>query len=77
VADYRRLVGQDFPAIQREIEATHGQYPGPTVVEANSVGMPLIQNLRLPKSALIEHTTTTASKQAMLTELEILSSSKR
>jgi len=72
VADYRRLVGQDFPAIQREIEATHSQYPGPTVVEANSVGMPLIQNLRLPKSALIEHTTTQASKQAMLTELELL-----
>jgi hypothetical protein len=72
VVGYRPLIGQDFPTIQREIEATHHQYPGPTVVEANSVGMPLIQNLRLPKSELIEHITTQASKQAMLTELELL-----
>jgi hypothetical protein len=72
VADYRRLVGQDFPAIQREIETTHSQYPGPTVVETNSVGKPLIQYLRLPSNQLIMHTTTKASKEAMLTELEIL-----
>jgi hypothetical protein len=72
VVDYRRLVSEDYPTIQGEIEAAHAQYPGPTVVEVNSVGMPLFQNLRLPKSALIEHTTTKASKQAMLTELELL-----
>jgi hypothetical protein len=72
VVGYRRLVGEDFPSIQREIEAMHRQYPGPTIVEANSIGLPMIQNLRLPKSELIEQTTTQASKQQMLTELEIL-----
>lgn len=71
VVHYHRLVGQDFPSIQGEIEAMHRQYPGPTVVEANSIGLPLIQNLRLPQSELIEHTTTQASKQTMLTGLEI------
>ena len=72
VVDYRRLVGQDFPAIQREIEKAHAAYPGPTVIEANSIGQPIIQNLRLPLNELIAHTTTKASKQTMLTEIEIL-----
>jgi hypothetical protein len=72
VVGYRRLVGQDFPTIQREIEAMHRQYPGPTIVEANSIGLPTIQNLRLPKGEVIEQTTTQASKQAMLTEIETL-----
>jgi hypothetical protein len=72
VVGYRRLLERDFPAIQREIEAMHGRYPGPTVVEANSIGLPIIQNLRLPASDLIEQITTQASKQAMLTEIEIL-----
>ena len=71
VASYERLVGEDFPTIQRAIEAMHHQYPGPTVVEANSIGLPILQNLHLPTSELIEHTTTQASKQAMLTEIEI------
>jgi hypothetical protein len=31
VVGYRRLLDQDYPAIQREIEAIHRQYPGPTV----------------------------------------------
>jgi hypothetical protein len=68
---YERLVGQEFPAIQRTIEATHRHYPGPTVIEANGIGKPLIQNLRLPQAELIEHTTTRASKQAMLTAIEL------
>ena len=72
VVAYRRLVGQDFPIIQDAIDAMHTQYPGPTVVEANSIGKPVIQNLRLPASELIEHTTTQASNQQMLTEIEIL-----
>jgi hypothetical protein len=72
VVGYRRLVGEDFPTIQGEIEAMHGEYPGPTVVEANSIGLPVIQNLHLPASDLIEQKTTQASKQALLTELEIL-----
>jgi hypothetical protein len=72
VVDYRRLVGEDYPTIQREIETMQRRYPGPTVVEANSIGLPLIQNLSLPESELIEQTTTQASKQAMLTEIELL-----
>jgi len=72
VVDYARLVGENFPAIQSEIENAHAAYPGPTVIEANSIGQPIIQNLRLPADELIEHTTTQASKRAMLTEIEIL-----
>jgi hypothetical protein len=72
VVGYRRLLGEDFPTIQREIKALHRQYPGPTVVESNSIGLPMIQNLHLPESELIEQTTTQASKQTMLTELDIL-----
>jgi hypothetical protein len=72
VVDYKRLLGQDFPAIQAEIERMHAEYPGPTVIEANSIGLPILQNLRLPAAELLPHTTTKASKQAMLTEIEIL-----
>jgi hypothetical protein len=71
VVGFERLVGEDFPAIQRAIESMHYQYPGPTVIEANSIGMPLIQNLGLAKEELIEYTTTHDSKQAMLTEIEL------
>jgi hypothetical protein len=71
VVGYQRLLGEDYPAIQRAIESMHYQYPGPTVIEANSIGMPLIQNLGLPKEQLIEHTTTQASKDAMLTAIEL------
>jgi hypothetical protein len=72
VVGYQRLVDQDFPTIQRAIAAMHREYPGPTIVEANSIGKPVIENLHLPESELIEYTTTKASKQAMLTELELL-----
>ena len=72
VVGYRRLVDQDYPAIQREIEAIHRQYPGPTVIEANSIGRPLIENLHLRASEVLGQTTTQASKQAMLTALELL-----
>jgi hypothetical protein len=71
VVAYRRLVDEDYPAIQREIEKMHRQYPGPTIVEANSIGKPVIQNLRLPDGELIEHTTTRVSKQQMLTAIEL------
>jgi hypothetical protein len=72
VVEYTRLLGQDFPAIQAEIEKMHRGYPGPTVIEANSIGLPILQNLRLPVDELIPCTTTQVSKQAMLTEIEIL-----
>lgn len=72
VDGYQRLVDQNFPTIQRAIAAMHREYPGPTIVEANSIGKPVIENLHLPESELIEYTTTKASKKAMLTELELL-----
>lgn len=72
VVQYERLVGQDFPAIQAEIEKMHREYAGPTVIEDNSIGLPILQNLRLPAAELVPYTTTQASKQAMLTEIEIL-----
>jgi hypothetical protein len=71
LVDYAQLLGKDYPAIQREIEAMHSRYPGPTIVEANSIGKPVIQNLRLPDDELIEHMTTQASKQQMLTAIEL------
>jgi hypothetical protein len=71
VIAYKRLVDEDYPAVQREIEKMHRQYPGPTAVEANSVGKPVIDNLRLPEGELIEYTTTKASKQQMLTAIEL------
>ena len=70
VVGYERLVGEDFPAIRRAIEAMHEQYPGPTVVEANNMES-FIQTLHLPQSELIAPITTLPSKQAMLTEIEI------
>jgi hypothetical protein len=72
VVGYRRLLGEDFPAIQHEIKTMHTTYPGPTVIEANSIGLPVIENLRLPETAVIKYTTTQASKQAMLTGIELL-----
>jgi hypothetical protein len=62
VMAYHRLVDEDYPTIQREIKAMHRRYPGPTVVESNSIGLPLIENLGLPEAELIAHHTTQASK---------------
>jgi hypothetical protein len=72
VVGYDRFVDQEFPTIQREIEAMHRRYPGPTIVESNSIGLPLIEYLRLPEGDLIEHNTTEASKRQMLTAVELL-----
>jgi terminase large subunit-like protein len=72
VMDYHRLAGEDYPTIQREIKAMHRRYPGPTVVESNSIGLPLIENLGLPEAELIAHHTTQASKEQMLTAIELL-----
>ena len=72
VADYMRLIGQDYPTIQQTIEVKHREYPGPTIIEANSIGLAVIQNLSINPDELIEHRTTQSSKQAMLTELEML-----
>lgn len=71
VVGYERLVREDYPTIQRAIEAKHAEYPGPTVIETNSAGSLLIQNLRMPSDHVIEQTTTEASKQAMLIEIEL------
>lgn len=71
VVGYERLVGEDYPTIQRAIEAKHAEYPGPTVIETNSAGSLLIQNLRMPSDQVIEQTTTESSKRAMLTEIEL------
>jgi hypothetical protein len=72
VVDYERLVGEDFPTLQRAIRAMHSRHPGPTVVEANSIGKPVIENLGLPEGEVIEYTTTKATKLQMLTAIELL-----
>lgn len=71
VVGYERLVGEDYPKIQHAIEAKHAEYPGPTVIETNSAGSLVIQNLRMPSDQVIDQTTTEASKQVMLTEIEL------
>jgi hypothetical protein len=71
VRAYRRLVDEDYPTIQREIEKVHRKYPGPTVVEANGPGNPVIDFLHLPEGELIKFTATKASKQQMLTAIEL------
>jgi hypothetical protein len=53
------------------LASLHRSYPGPTVVEANSIGKAVIENLRLPEGEVIEYTTTKSSKQQMLTALEL------
>jgi hypothetical protein len=53
VVQYERLVGQDFPAIQAEMEKMHREYAGPTVIEDNSIGLPILQNLHLPAAELV------------------------
>lgn len=50
----------------------HRRYPGPTVIESNSIGLPLIENLGLPDWDVIAHRTTQASKEQMLTAIELL-----
>jgi hypothetical protein len=49
----------------------HSRYPGPTVVEANSIGKPVIENLALPEGEVIEYTTTKATKLQMLFAIEL------
>ena len=71
VVDYDRLVDEDFPTLQRAIRAMHSRYPGPTVVEANSIGKPVIENLGLAEGEVIEYTTTKATKLQMLTAIEL------
>ena len=71
VVGYERLVGEDYPTLQRAIRAMHSRFPGPTVVEANSIGKPVIENLGLPEGEVIEYTTTKATKLQMLTAIEL------
>jgi hypothetical protein len=71
VVGYERLVDEDFPTLQRAIRAMHSRYPGPTVVEANSIGKAVIENLGLPESEVIAYTTTRATKLQMLTAIEL------
>ena len=49
----------------------HVDYPGPTVIEANSIGKPVIENLGLAEGEVIEYTTTKATKLQMLTAIEL------
>jgi hypothetical protein len=71
VVDYDRLVDKDFPTLQRAIRAMHSRYPGPTVIEANSIGKPVIENLGLPEGEVLEYMTTKATKAQMLTAIEL------
>jgi hypothetical protein len=71
VVSYERLVGQDYPAIQAAIEAMHSSYPGPTVIEANSIGQAIIEFVHIPEHQLIAYTTTQTSKLEMLAKIEL------
>jgi hypothetical protein len=70
VAWLERYLGLDYPILQKHIERVHFQWPGPTWIEDNAAGRSVRQNLLLPESEVLGHTTTTQSKPIMLAMLK-------
>jgi hypothetical protein len=60
---YERHTGFSYPEIQRAIERKAYEFPNaPLAIEANSMGITVIQNLNLPPHRIIPFTTTALSK---------------
>ena len=57
--------------LQREIEETHRAYGGLTVIEKNSAGEAVLENLELPENEAIGFNTTNKSKPVILAGLKI------
>jgi hypothetical protein len=71
VVHYRRLRGVSYPDIQMQIEITHAAYPGLTVVEKNSAGEAVLENLNIPEHERVGFSTTGASKPRILAGLTV------
>jgi hypothetical protein len=66
VAGYWRFVGLSYPAIQNAIETIAASYPGaPVVVEANSIGQAVIDNLETANRVIPFHTGETSKARAI------------
>lgn len=71
VVHYTRLRGIPYPALQRRIEAIHAKYPGVTVIEKNSAGEAVAENLIMRPSQLILFWTGPQSKPKIIEGLNI------
>lgn len=68
VVAFERMLGESFPVIQASIEKRTRAYPGPTYVESNGIGDPVIENLSV---RVHPWTTTAKTKQAAVTALAL------
>lgn len=71
VVHYVRLRGVPYPELQRRIEAVHEAYPGLTVIEKNSAGEAVAENLELPDHEVELFNTSAVSKSRILKGLVI------
>lgn len=71
VVHYIRLRGVPYPELQRRIEAVHEVYPGLTVIEKNSAGEAVMENLDIPDHELEGFNTSAVSKARILKGLVI------
>lgn len=71
VVHYVRLRGVPYPELQRRIEAVHEMYPGFTVIEKNSAGEAVAENLEIPEHEVQLFNTSPVSKSRILKGLVI------
>lgn len=81
VVNYYRLRGIPYPSLQAKIEQVHQLYPpvrvrgswkGKTVVEKNSAGEAVLENLNLPEDEIEGFSTTGPSKARMISSTQIV-----
>lgn len=71
VVAYKRLRQNTYPMIQREIQATHVEYPGLTVIEDNAAGEAVRENLELAAHEVEGFKTTAPSKARIIAALNV------
>lgn len=63
---YERRLGLPYPMLQRLIDDVHVAYPGPTVIESNSAGEAVAENLEMHADDCVLFATTGKSKPKAL-----------
>ncbi len=71
VVHYLRLRDTPYPEIQRRMEMIHVLYPGLTVVEKNSAGEAVLENVAIPESQKEGFSTTGMSKPRIIGKLQV------
>jgi len=71
VVKFMRFRELPYPMLQREIEEVHHEYGGLTVIEKNSAGEAVLENLEIPEDEAIGFNTTNKSKPVILAGLKI------